>query len=118
MTQKIPQFYQRWVRNELGIPESSAFAYHKGEQYAYLVMGGPEDAPGNLFILALLDPDKGMKKREPEFLKMHRIQASEVSVDSDYRLMATLEKVVWYWLANFRNFLRSLRKSVLFGSTA
>ncbi len=93
MTQKIPQFYQRWIRDELGVQASSAFAYHSGEQYAYLVMGGPEDAPGNLFIFVFLSPDEGMKKKEPEFLKMHRIQASEVLVDNYDRLMDTLKKV-------------------------
>jgi len=91
MTQKIPQFYQRWVRNELGIQKSSAFAYHSGEQYTYLIMGGPQDAPGNLFIFVFLDPDK--KRKKPEFLKMHRIQASEVFVDNYENLLTTLKKV-------------------------
>ena len=92
MTQKIPQFYQRWIRDELGIKSSSAFAYHSGEYYAYLIMGGPEDAPGNLFIFVFLNPDKTRKK--PEFLKMHRILASEVFVDNHDRLMDILEKVI------------------------
>ncbi len=90
MTQKIPQFYQRWIRNGLGISESSAFAYHSGEEYAYLIMGGPEDAPSNLFIFVFLNPDK--KRKYPEFLKMHRIQASVV--DSCEKFRYTLKKVV------------------------
>ena len=54
-------------------------------------MGGPEDAPGNLFIFVFLNPDKSMKKKEPEFLRMHRIQASEVFVDNYEKLLDTLK---------------------------
>ena len=89
MTQKIPQFYQRWIRIGLGISESSAFAYHSSEEYAYLTMGGPEDAPGSLFVFVFLNPDK--KRKYPEFLKMHRIQASEVDSCEEFRY--TLKKV-------------------------
>jgi len=57
----------------------SSFAYHEGEYYSYLIMGGPSDAPGNLFIFVFGKPDGN--KGKPKYLKMHRIQATEIVVD-------------------------------------
>ena len=37
----------------MGLSPSSDFVYHEGEQYAYLIMGGPEDAPGNLSLFSV-----------------------------------------------------------------
>lgn len=92
MTHKIPQFYRRWLPENLGIPASSDFAYHTGEHYAYLIMSGPKDAPGNLFIFVFRNPNKNEKRTEPEYMKMHRIQASEVLVDHYENLLNTFRK--------------------------
>jgi len=54
-------------------------------------MGGPKDAPGNLFIFVFRNPGKGEKGKEPEYLKMHRIQASEAIVDSLENLLHTFK---------------------------
>ena len=91
MNHNIPQFYRRWIRGNLGISESSNFVYHKGKHYAYLIMGGPGDAPGNLFIFVFRNADKN-KDKEPKYLKMHRIQATEVLVDHLENMLNTLEK--------------------------
>jgi len=53
MTHNIPQFYNQWISDNLGLSPSSDFVYHEGEQYAYLIMGGPEDAPGNLSLFSV-----------------------------------------------------------------
>jgi hypothetical protein len=91
MTHNIPQFYRRWIRCNLGVSESSDFVFHKGKNYAYLIMGGPGDAPGNLFIFVFRNADKD-KEKETKYLKMHRIQATEVLVDHLENMLNTLEK--------------------------
>jgi hypothetical protein len=55
-------------------------------------MGGPGDAPGNLFIFVFRNADKNSGK-EPKYMKMHRIQATEVVVDHFENLLNTLKKV-------------------------
>ena len=80
MTQKIPQFYIEWVNDRLAMTESSNLAYHKAKEYSYLIMSGPKSSPGNLLIFVFLNPTD--KRKEPKFLKMHRIQASEVFADN------------------------------------
>jgi hypothetical protein len=91
MTHEIPQFYRQWIPENLKIPVTSDFVYHTGEQYAYLIMGGPKDAPGNLFIFVFKNPDS-QKRRKPEYLKMHRIQATEILVDHIENLLNALGK--------------------------
>jgi len=88
MTHNIPQFYNQWMNDNLGLSPSPDFVYHKGEQYAYLIMGGPEDAPGNLFIFVFSNADN----KEPKYLKMHRIQATEVVNDPLEKLLDSLKK--------------------------
>jgi len=92
MTNNLPQFYRKWIPANLGMPASSDFVYHTGENNAYLIMGGPKDAPGNLFIFVFRNPDKDEKRKQPEYLKMHRFQASEVMVDHIENLLNTLKK--------------------------
>ena len=92
MTHEIPQFYRKWVRENLGITASQDFGYHTGKSYAYLIMGGPKDAPGNLFIFIFRNPGREEKQKQPEYLKMHRIQASEVVADHLGNLLETLKK--------------------------
>ncbi len=92
MTHKIPQFYRQWVSENLRIPLASDFVYHTGKQYAYLIMSGPKDAPGNLFIFVFKNPDKNDKGKKPEYLKMHRIQATEILVDHIENLLNIPEK--------------------------
>ena len=75
----------------MGLSPSSDFVYHEGEQYAYLIMGGPEDAPGNLFIFVFSNVDKN-DGEEPKYLKMHRIQATEVVNDPLEKLLDNLKK--------------------------
>ena len=65
MTNKISQFYRRWISDNLGIGMSPGFVYHTGAHYAYLIMGGPKDAPGNLFIFVFRNPGKGEERKEP-----------------------------------------------------
>ena len=91
MTHNIPQFYRRWIRCNLGVSESSDFAFHKGKYFAYLIMGGPGDGFGNLFIFVFSNADKN-KGKEPKYLKMHRIQATEVLVDYYENFLDTLKK--------------------------
>ena len=91
MTNSIPQFYRRWIHGNLGISESSDFVYHEGKNYAYLIMGGPGDAPGNLFIFVFRNANKN-KGKEPKYMKMHRIQATEVLVDHLENLLNILKK--------------------------
>jgi hypothetical protein len=92
MTHEIPQFYRKWVTKNLRIPVSPDFGYHTGQNYAYLIMGGPKDAPGNLFISIFRNPGREEKRKQPEYLKMHRIQASEVVADHLGNLLETLKK--------------------------
>jgi hypothetical protein len=54
-------------------------------------MGGPGDAPGNLFIFVFRNADKN-KEKEPKYLKMHRIQATELVVDYYENLLNILKK--------------------------
>ena len=58
MTHEIPQFYRKWVTENLGITASPDFGYHTGKNYAYLIMGGSKDAPGNLFIFVFRNPGR------------------------------------------------------------
>jgi len=89
MTQKIPQFYQQWIRDGLEISEFSAFAYHSRGEYAYLIMGGSEDTPADLSIFVFLNP--GKDRMVPEYLIVHRIHGPEV--DNCIKLLDTLKKV-------------------------
>jgi len=51
-----------------------------------------KDAPGDLFIFVFRNPDENGKRKKPEFLKMHRIQASEAIADHLGNLLNTLKK--------------------------
>ena len=53
-------------------------------------MGDSGDASASLSIFAFLNPDK--KRKNPKFLKMYWIQASEVYVDNHGRLMNIMKK--------------------------
>ena len=92
MTNKLPKFYRKWIPANLGIPASSDFAYHAGENYAYLIMGGPKDASGNLFVFVFRKPGKSDRRKKPKYLKMHRIQATAILVDHYENLLNTLKK--------------------------
>ena len=81
MTEKIPQFYHRWIPANLGVPFPSGpfrFPYHEGEHYAYLIGPGSRYGSDNLFIYVFLHTDVKGRRKEPVPIRRYQIQDSDI----------------------------------------